>query len=335
MRWLATLAGSAAVVLWALGPSCGHAQDLKGVNLAGAGFASSKVPGIYGRDYLYPKTDEVAYFTQKGMNVFRISVLWERLQPKLLGPLDAKELKRLADLIQTIRQHGASTIIDIHDYGRYRSIPIGTGNVPIEGFTDLWTRLAQRFGHDDSVLFGLMNEPQIPDTLRWKDIQQQAIDGIRHAGSNNRILVSGVGWDGAHNFASLNGDPLAGLKDPRHRMVFEVHQYFDHDSSGTKDVCVSPDEAVARLTSMTEWLRTHHAKGLLGEFGVSRRPECIAVLDHVVAYMKANSSEWLGWTYWAAGPLWGNYMFTLEPDHGADRPQMTALLPYLHAPGAR
>jgi endoglucanase len=311
-------------------PTGGHAQEFKGVNLAGAGFASSKVPGVYGKDFLYPKPEEVTYFTRKGMNVFRISVLWARLQPKLFGPLDDKELARLAGLVETIRQHGASTIIDIHNYGRYRSVPIGTGEVTASAFTDLWIRLAGRFGHDDTVLFGLMNEPQIPDPLRWRDIQQQAIDGIRHTGSNNRILVSGVGWDGAHNFPSLNGDALAGLKDPRHRIVFEVHQYFDHDSSGTKDTCVGPDEAVRRLIPVTQWLRTHHQQGFLGEFGVSRRPECATVLDHVVAFMKANSREWLGWTYWAAGPLWGNYMFTLEPDHGTDRFQMTTLLPYLN-----
>lgn len=329
MKKMGTVAGWATLAMCAFGTPCGHAQDLKGVNLAGAGFASSKVPGIYGKDYLYPKAEEVTYFTRKGMNVFRISVLWSRLQPELLGPLDAKELTRLADLIEIIRQHGASTIIDIHDYGRYRGVQIGTGDVTASAFTDLWVKLAGRFGRDDSVLFGLMNEPQIPDPLLWKNIQQQAIDGIRRTGSNNRILVSGVGWDGAHNFASLNGDALAGLKDPRHRMVFEVHQYFDRDSSGTKDTCVAPDEAVRRLTSVTQWLHAHHQQGFLGEFGVSRRPECAAVLDHVVAFMKANSKEWLGWTYWAAGPLWGNYMFTLEPDHGRDRAQMTVLLPYL------
>lgn len=335
MRKAWAIAGWAAVAMSAVGPTCSHAQELRGVNLAGAEFQSSKVPGIYGKDYLYPKSEEVTYFTQKGMNVFRIPVLWARLQPTLLGPLDDKELTRLTKLVETIRQHGASTIIDIHNYARYRSVPIGTADVTPSAFTDLWVKLARHFGHDDSVLFGLMNEPQIPDPLRWRDIQQQAIDGIRHAGSNNRILVSGVGWDGAHNFASLNGDALAGLKDPRHRMVFEVHQYFDRDSSGTKDTCIGPDEAVQRLTSMTAWLRAHHQQGLLGEFGVSRRPECVVVLDHVMAYLKANSREWLGWTYWAAGPLWGNYMFTLEPDHGSDRAQMTVLLRYLNQPAGR
>jgi len=38
---------------------------------------------------------------------------------------------------------------------------------------------------------------------------------------------------------------------------------------------------------------------------------------------------WIGFTWWAAGPWWGEYMFTLEPKQGVDRPQMRLLLPYL------
>lgn len=321
----------AASILLATSAGSGHAQALKGVNLAGAAYSASKLPGTYGRDFLYPKPDEVAYFTAKGMNVFRISVLWERLQPSLLGPLDPRELSRLSGFIDNAGRHGAATIIDVHDYGRYRGIAIDQGEVTSPAFADLWSRLATRFGHQDDVLFGLMNEPQLPDARRWADIEQQAINAIRATGAGNRILVSGIGWDGAHNFASLNGAALIALQDPRHRLAFEVHQYFDQNSSGTTDGCIDPDQAVKRLASFMDWLRANHRQGFLGEFGVSRRPECLHVLDQVMATVKANASLWLGWTYWAAGPLWGNYMFTLEPDHGHDRPQMDVLEKYLEA----
>ncbi len=321
---------SASTIL-ATASTSGRAQALKGVNLAGPGFSSSKLPGTYGKDFLYPKPAEVAYFTAKGMNVFRISVLWERLQPSLLGPLDPSELSRLSRFIDDAGQHGAATIIDLHDYGRYRGVPIGQNDVTPAAFTDVWARLASQFGHANNVLFGLMNEPQLPDARQWADDQQKAIDAIRATGASNRILASGIGWDGAHNFASLNGSALAALHDPKRRLAFEVHQYFDQNSSGTTDGCIDPDQAVKRLASFSDWLRAHHQQGFLGEFGVSRRPECLHVLDQVMANIKANASLWLGWTYWAAGPLWGNYMFTLEPDHGHDRPQMEVLENYLDA----
>jgi len=57
-----------------------HAQvQYTGVSLAGAEFGSN-LPGEYGTDYIYPIKDEVDYFTSKGMNIFRLPFLWERLQ---------------------------------------------------------------------------------------------------------------------------------------------------------------------------------------------------------------------------------------------------------------
>ncbi|MCE2566119.1 glycoside hydrolase family 5 protein [Komagataeibacter sp. FNDCF1] len=326
-NWLTGCVAGAALVLPALHPAT--AQTWRGVNLAGAGYSSSKLPGRYGYDYLYPKPAEVDYFTQAGMNTFRLSVLWERLQPTLNGPLDDRELQRVQQFVSYAQGKGASTVLDIHNYGRYRGQEVGSDAVPDAAFADLWSRLAQVFGRNDHVLFGLMNEPQQHSAEAWKNSVQAAIDAIRKTGSHNVILVPGIGWDGAQSFASLNGPALGTLVDPAHRLVYEVHEYFDTDASGTKPACVPQDQALARIKSFTDWLHAHRAHGFLGEFGVSRQPECVALLAPLLTHMHDNADVWSGWTYWAAGPLWGNYMFTLEPDHGADRPQMQAIRPFL------
>ena len=31
-------------------------------------------------------------------------------------------------------------------------------------------------------------------------------------------------------------------------------------------------------------------------------------------------------TYWAGGPWWGDYMFSIEPQNGVDKPQMAILM---------
>ena len=31
-------------------------------------------------------------------------------------------------------------------------------------------------------------------------------------------------------------------------------------------------------------------------------------------------------TYWAGGPWWGDYMFSIEPQNGIDKPQMAILM---------
>ena len=306
-----------------------NAQSLKGVNLAGAEFATSHLPGRYGWDYSYPTMGEIAYFTSKNMNVFRLPVRWERLQPTLNGPLDPQELGRLTQFIAEAHEHGASVVIDIHNYGNFHNTGFEQNPALTPAFADLWRRLALTFGQDDYVIFGLMNEPKLKDASVWKDAVQQAIDSIRATGAKNQILVSGTDWDGAHNFVTVSGTSLLGLTDPQNRLVFEVHQYFDKNFSGTSPGCMDPDQAVATLTQFTQWLRANKRQGFLGEFGVSPQPNCLAVLDRVVSYMHTNSDVWLGWTYWAAGPRWKNYMFTLEPAHGEDQPQMLVLQKHL------
>ena len=306
------------------------AQSLKGVNFASPAFFPSRLPGLYGQDFIYPSDADIAYFTSKGMNVFRISILWERLQPALNGKLDPGELGRLAGFIDEVDRHGGYTILDIHNYAQYRGVMIGQSPVTDAAFADLWTRLARHFGHDDHVIFGLMNEPKVQQIGAWQQAVQKSIDGIRSTGARNRIFVSGIAWDGAAHFAEISGDSLAALVDPQHRLVFEVHTYFNSDSSGTSKSCISSREAVGRLTEFTQWLRAGQRQGFLGEFGVSRRPECLAMLKSVVSYLQNNEDVWLGWTYWAAGPWWGNYMFSIEPEAGADRPQMLVLENFLH-----
>ena len=42
-------------------------------------------------------------------------------------------------------------------------------------------------------------------------------------------------------------------------------------------------------------------------------------------YIEANRDVWLGWAWWAAGPWWGEYYYSLQPKDGQDKPQMKVL----------
>ena len=100
---------------------------------------------------------------------------------------------------------------------------------------------------------------------------------------------------------------------------------------------------VTRLTDFTDWLKEHNLKGFLGEFAVANArigtgAEDVGdeVIDNMLSYMEENSDVWLGWTWWAAGPWWGDdYQFTLEPTNlgmpaqGEDRAAMAVLQQYV------
>jgi len=324
--------------------SLGHAEiDYRGVNLSAAAFGHysdsdaslNHFPGVYGTDYIYPQDSYFDYFHSLGMNRFRIPFRWERIQPTLSGELDAAEYRRLADAVHQATAKKLFVILDVHNYAAYRNAPIGSPDVPVAAFADLWKRLAARFKTKTQVGFGLMNEPKGLPTETWLAAANAALAQIRAAGAKNLVFVPGNGWTGAHSwFGKSYGTPNAagvvGINDPADNYVYELHQYLDSNSSGTHPQCKSESVGVAALTAITEWLRQHHKRGFLGEFGVPGKPRCIAALKSMVDVIEENKDVWTGWSYWAAGDWWPETeALNIQPTKNGDRPQLAGLMPAL------
>lgn len=308
------------------------ASQLTGVNISGAELNYSVGrPGRVFFDYIYPSDAELDYFREKGANVIRVPVRWERLQHEIGGPIDPDELKRLRAVVDHATRRGLSILIDIHNFGTFRGAKIGSNAVPADALARLWGPIAKLFARNPWVIFGLMNEPAGVPGPALRHAVDGALAAIRGTGAKNLVLVPGVGWSGAHNFVTLSGNVLGGIDDPARNFAYEVHQYFDFDHSGTHADCAAPKPAVALLTGVTQWLRSRHARGFLGEFAAGRSEDCLATLHAVLAYLAGNADVWVGWTYWAAGPWWGDYRFTVEPKDGRDRPQMDVLQQFLNA----
>jgi len=303
-----------------------HTPQLSGVNLAGAEFNHGT---------FWPTEDEFSYFKAKGMNVFRIPFLWERLQPGLNQDFAQDQRDNLLTTINRATDNGTYAIIDPHNYARYQGQLIGSNAVPNSAFADLWRRLALLFADNPRVIFGLMNEPNSMPTEQWRDSANIAIAAIRDTGADQLILVPGNAWTGAHSWTqSWYGTPNAvvmqTIVDPIEHFAFDLHQYFDTDFSGTNPNCIS-GHGEMQLMEVTSWLRTHNKQGFLGEFAGADNSNCEQSVISALNFMQANSDAWLGWSWWAAGPEWGEYIFTLEPtsDFTTDRPQMSWLEPFL------
>ena len=94
---------------------------------------------------------------------------------------------------------------------------------------------------------------------------------------------------------------------------------------------VGPNIGSQRLAAFTAWCRLHHRRAFVGEFAAGDSPVGHAAVDDTLSGMEAAPDVCLGCARWAAGPWWGDYMFTLEPKpDGTDRPQMAWLAPHLH-----
>ena len=191
-----------------------------GVNLAGAEFG--EIPGVHGREYLYPTRENVDYYRGLGFNFIRLPFKWERLQPSLGEAFAPAEQALLADIVTYATGRGLFVALDPHNYARRRLAAdywdkehlIGTSDVPTASFADLWRRLATLFKGDQQVFFNLMNEPVGPSAERWLGIANRAITAIRGTGAPNLILVPGVAYTGAHSWHASGNTVMAGVEDP-------------------------------------------------------------------------------------------------------------------------
>lgn len=311
--------------------------EYAGINLSGAEFNSSKKPGVLYKDYTYPSESDYAYYASKGMNVVRLPFLWERLQPQANGALDSQQLSLLQTAVKRAKAQNLRVVLDVHNYAKYYGKRIGT-ETPVAVFADFWGKLAAEFKDDDSVIFGLMNEPNGIDAKAWAYAAQAGLDAIRATGARNLVLVPGTAYSGAHSWngawygGTSNGEALLAITDPANRIAFEAHQYLDADYSGTSGACQSEQIGAQKLQVFTAWLREHHKVGFLGEFAVGSDPVCLAALESMLEHIQTNADVWLGWTYWAGGAWWkSDYPFNVQPDkEGNEKPQMTVLSKKAH-----
>ena len=310
----------------------------RGVNLAGAEFGFNRLPGEFGVDYTYPGSEDVSFFVNLGMDTVRLPFLWERLQPRLGEEFDSSEQARLEAFVTSAREQGMAVILDPHNYARYHGSPIGSAEVPTAAFTNLWSRLAHLFGGDPGVVFGLMNEPYDMAAETWLKQANSAVAAIRSVGAPNLILVPGTQYTGADSwladwYGTPNGEVMDGVVDPLDNYAIEVHQYLDDDSSGTSPVCVSTAIGTQRLEQFTSWLRRRGEVAFLGEFGGGDNNVCLEAIDGMLSYLEDNGDVWIGWTYWAAGPWWGEDPFEIQPGpEGQIDPQLEILERHLPAP---
>jgi endoglucanase len=290
----------------------------------------------------WPKNADINYYASKGMNVIRVPFLWQRIQPTLGASFATAYAASLDSVVAYATGKGVWVVLDVHNYARYGSKQIGAG-VTNAQFADLWTKLANRYKANSKVIFGLMNEPNNISSIIWRDAAQVAVTAIRATGATNYILLPGNGFSGAWSWflgfydkgavnAQSNAQLMPSVTDSLNKMIYEVHQYFDSNKSGTSTTCLNAPVGNSTLADFTFWLRENKKRAFLGEFGVANNANCLQALKDAVKHMHDNSDVWLGWTYWAGGNSWGEYIFTIQPtqNYTVDRAQMAVLKPYLH-----
>ncbi|MCQ4261963.1 cellulase [Stutzerimonas stutzeri] len=301
---------------------------LVGVNLSGAGFGPSVVPGTHGTNYTYPAESYYKKYADLGMPLVRLPFLWERIQPKLGTPLNTVELARLKQSLDFAQKHNVKVILDLHNYYRYFGKLIGSNDVPISSFAAVWKQIAQEVVNHPAVEgYGLMNEPHSTNGL-WPQAALAAAQAIRTVDSKRWIYVAGDRWSSAFHWPHYNTQLITNpwMRDPKNNLVYEAHMYVDKDFSGNyfdKNEKFDPMIGVNRVKPFVDWLKQNKLRGYIGEHGVPDfSPSAIVATDNLMTYLRQNC---IPSTYWAAGPWWGEYALSLDVVSGKHRPQLPVL----------
>jgi Ca2+-binding RTX toxin-like protein len=275
-----------------------------GINIAGGEFGGTT--GTHNSQYHYPTLTELKYYADKGVDFVRLPIRWERVQDALDGPLDLSgDIALIKQVLVNAASLGMDVIIDVHNYGRYNGVAIGAAGGPTPAqFADFWKKMAVEFKDYPALVgYDLMNEPHgMPVAGVWKAAAQAATDAIRTVDMDNVIYIEGEGWSGAHSWMKYNSGLI--INDPANKIVYQAHQYFDDNNSGTYDETYEGENAYAmvgvdRLKGFVDWLKANNLKGMIGETGVpSSDPRWLEVMKNALDYMKAND---LDVTLWGGG----------------------------------
>lgn len=190
---------------------------------------------------------------------------------KIGGALDATNLAKYDQVMQTCLGTGALCAIDIHNYARVDNKIIGQGGPSDAQFADLWTQLATKYRSNDKVIFGLMNEPHDVDINIWANTVQAAVTAIRNAGATTQmILMPGNDFSSAGAFVP-NGSGAALLKvvnpdGSTTGLIMDLHKYLDVDNSGTHSTCTTNNIDTAFAVVAT-FLRENKRLGMVSETG--------------------------------------------------------------------
>lgn len=209
----------------------------------------------------------------KPLNLFRLPISWQFLTNNQLGgTLDATNLAKYDQLVQSCLSTGAYCMIDIHNFARWNGGIIGQGGPTDDQFVSLWTQLATKYASQDKMVLEVMNEPHDLDINVWAATCQKVVTAIRNAGATSQmILLPGTNFDSAATLVSSGSvSALLNVTNPdgtTDNILLDIHKYLDVDNSGTHTTCTTDN--IDAFTSVADSLRQAGRKGFISESGAS------------------------------------------------------------------
>lgn len=143
-----------------------------------------------------------------------------------------------------------------------------------------------------------MNEPHDLDMTTWAETVQAAVTAIRSAGGRSQlILLPGTDYTNAGAFPTASGPALSSVKNidgTTQNLIYDVHQYYDSNSSGTQPECVT-DHISDAYAPLATYLRKNKRQAMLSETGGGNTQSCVTNVCSALGYLNSNGDVFLGW----------------------------------------
>ena len=323
-----------------------------GLNMGALG--SGTKPGVPYVDYTGSTLAQYQRWVSKGIKLFRLGFLWERVQQSLSGPLDGPATAIITEQLDFAYQAGGRVLLDVHNYMKYNGVLIGSGPTQAD-LVDLWTKLTTLWASHPAVYgWGLMNEPNSGLSISTLNtIEQAVINAIRTVDTAHPITVSGIN---ATMVGSISTNEGLRLYDPANNLLVEAHGYPDAgyggvvtdyaaDTATYNSSVVTQPQGVMGYTQVLpyaaaffdQYLRQSGQQGIVGECGAAGNDDQ-RWMSQNWSYGLASmlSRGWPVFVWSAGGGSTGSqtYPFSVEPllaSPDVDRPQWAYMEPLVRA----
>ncbi len=202
-------------------------------------FFDASSPGRLGEEWQFDSTETLEFYADRGVELLRVELRWERIQPELEGPFDEEVATEFERVLDDAERLGMDVILDLHNYGSYyvEDETTGDGVRLLLGedldpglLTDIWFGLAGRFGdHPAITAYGLMNEPRGMGVEAWEAMSAATVGALRDDGDDTPILVGGYDLSNVHSWP--HAEPWVDAPD----VSYEAHHHLDRFHGASYD----------------------------------------------------------------------------------------------------
>lgn len=271
------------------------------------------------------------YFSSLGMNIVRLVVKWEALQPNLCTgntTFNSTVLAQYQAVINDAESKGMDVLIDNHNFGSYNySLVSACGSPPDNGkitsattstyFVNFWGQLATLYASDPKIKFDLANEPAGLSAASLAILYQTTINQIRTNSFNNYIFTEwGPSFAACSDVPANGGPSFITLTDTQSKLILECHNYLQSGNIDTSEYAVQ-GSALSDLNGgspigtpggATGFCLTNGCHLWWGEFNEAFTASMYSETSVAFNLMAAYPTVWYGWGEFRADPT-GNEMY--------------------------